>query len=266
VAGLAALAFAFPFLWMLVNSLKSTTSILQDTVLFSWRSIVPTAPSFDNYRTVFGDLAFGHALLNSLVVACGQVVCSVVVATLAGYGFAARRFRGSKVLFALCMSAAFIPVEAILLPLYRLTEDMGLLSTSLGLFLPFVFHPLGMFVMQQAFSELPAEMFEAARLDGAGRFREFLRIALPNVLPGIATVVIVQFIWSSNNYLWPLVAMQDPSGQVAQVVLGSYQSVPNHPMVGEMFAASTVLTVPVVLVGVVLQRYYVRGLVSSSVK
>ncbi|MFJ5956644.1 carbohydrate ABC transporter permease [Paenarthrobacter sp. NPDC092416] len=251
---------------MTLSSFKTSGAIIGDAAPLSWRSFIPAQPVIENYIRIFGELGFGGSLFNTVVVAIGQVAGSVVTASLAGYAFARIQFPMRNFLFGLCLLASFIPVEAILLPLYKITQDLGMVSTYTGLFVPLMFHPFGLFIMRQAFADLPNELTEASQIDGAGRWRDFWNICLPNVRPALLTLVIIQFIWSCNNYLWPLVAMQDPEKQVAQVVIGAYKSVPNSPMFGEMFAAATAVTLPLVLVAIVLQRHYVRGLVTTGLK
>jgi multiple sugar transport system permease protein len=262
-AGLVLLAvvFGFPWLWMALSAFKTTQSIVADAYPLSWRSFVPAAPTLGNLQRLFGDFGFGPTLVNTAIASAGQVLGSLLVCTLAGYAFARIRFRFRSALFGLCLVGAFIPIEAEVVPLYRVVEQLGLVSTYPVLFLPFVFNPFGVFLMRQSFRDIPDDLFEAAALDGAGPVGIFRRIALPNVRPALATLALVQFIWSWSNYFWPLVAMQDPGKQVAQVAMAALATSANYqPRYGEMFAAATVVTVPLIGLAIVLQRAYVRGM------
>ncbi|MCP8940122.1 carbohydrate ABC transporter permease [Alsobacter sp. SYSU M60028] len=258
--------FGFPILWAALSSLKSTNDIVTGTFPLSWSSFVPLRPTLENYVYLFTQLKFQNNLMNTAIAAAGQVSIAVVASSLAGYAFARLRFPGSDMVFALLLLTAFIPVEAIIVPLYQVMQQLGLVSTYPALFLPFACNPFGVFLMRQAFRDIPVEMDEAARIDGAGPFRIFISIALPNVKPTIATLVLIQFIWSWNAYLWPLVVMQDPNKQIAQVAIANLKSIPNFPMDGPLFAAATAVTIPLVILSICLQRYYVRGLVSSGMK
>lgn len=258
--------FVFPIAWAAFSSLKSTNTIITGTYPLSWGSFLPRAPTFENYVYLFTELSFQKNLLNTVIAACGQVGIAVVASSLAGYAFARLHFPGNNLVFALLLLTAFVPVEAIIVPLYKIMQWLGLVSTYPALFLPFACNPFGIFLMRQAFREIPLEMEEAAKIDGAGPFRIFLTIALPNVRPTLATLVLIQFIWSWNAYLWPLVVMQDPEKQIAQVAIANLNSIPNFPMDGPLFAAATTVTIPLVILSIVLQRYYVRGLVSSGMK
>jgi multiple sugar transport system permease protein len=258
--------FVFPILWAALLSLKSTHALITQQVPLTWGSIIPLHPTFENYRMLFGELGFQRNLLNSLIAGAGQVTLAVVTSSLAGYAFARLKFRGRDALFALLLLTAFIPVESIIVPLYQIVQGLGLVSTYTALCLPFAGSPFGIYLMRQSFREIPIELEEAARIDGAGPLRIFFGIALPNVLPSLATLILIQFIWSWNAYIWPLVIIQEPSRQIAQVAIAALKSVPNAPMDGPLFAAATAATLPLVALATALQRYYVRGLVSSGLK
>jgi ABC-type glycerol-3-phosphate transport system permease component len=263
---LVGLLFFFPILWAALMSFKSTPAIIAERFPLTWKSVLPTSPTIDNYVTLFTSIGFGRSLLNTMIASLGQVSASVIVATLAGYAFARLRFPGRDLLFALILSTAFVPLETILVPLYNVARALGLTSTYPALFLPFIANPFGIYLMRQSFAEIPVELDDAAHIDGASRWRVFWRIALPNVKPALATLVLIQFIWSWNNYLWPLVIIQNPNMQIAQVSLAALKSIPNFPMDGPLFAGATILTVPLVLLAIVLQRYYVRGLMTSGIR
>lgn len=261
-----ALGFAFPILWALLLSFKSTDSIVATRYPLDIWSFIPPDPTTENFGLLFGELAFGRNLLNTLIASAGQVVLAVITSTLAGYAFARLRFPGRNVLFAAALATSFVPLEIILVPLYQVVNGMGLRSTYPALFLPFACQPFGIYLMRQAFLSLPVELDDAARVDGAGTFRIFRKIALPNVKPALATLVLIQFIWSWNAYLWPLVIMQDPKKQIAQVALSSMKSSPNFPLDGPLFAGVTVVTLPLVALAIWLQKYYVRGLMTSGIR
>ncbi|MEV5821927.1 carbohydrate ABC transporter permease [Micromonospora harpali] len=264
---LVAVLFGFPLLWMALSAFKTTASVVADAYPLTWRSVLPSDPTLGNLSRLFGELGFGRTMWNTAVASAGQILGSLVVCTLAGYAFARIRFRFREPLFALCMVGAFIPIEATVVPLYEVVRDLGLLSTYPVLFLPFVCNPFGVFLMRQGFRDIPEELFEAAAVDGAGVGTLFWRIALPNVRPTLASLALIQFIWSWSNYFWPLVAMQDPKRQVAQVAMAALQTnANNQPMYGEMFAAATVITIPLVLLSISLQRYYVRGMLTAGLK
>jgi ABC-type glycerol-3-phosphate transport system permease component len=268
VAGLLVVAifFAFPIVWSALSSLKSTDDIVKFRYPLTWKTFIPPFPTLENYFALFFQLNFQRALFNTIIASAGQVTIAVVTSTLAGYAFARLRFPLRNVLFGLLLLTAFIPLEVILVPLYEVARGMGLVSTYPALFLPFACSPFGIYLMRQAFNSIPVELDDAARVDGASTLKIFWRIALPNVRPALATLVLIQFIWSWNAYLWPLVIIQDPAMQIAQVAIAGYKSVPNFPLDGPLFAGVTVVTIPLVALAIILQRYYVRGLMSSGIR
>lgn len=261
-----ALVFAFPILWMFLSAFKSTRSIVEDAFPLSWKSFVPAHPVLDNFVHLFTQLGFAQNFLNTVIVSVCQVALTVVVATLAGYALSRLNFRGRELVFVLCLVGAFVPVEAMVIPMYSIAKGLGLMSTYQGIFLPFGFSPFAIYLMRQSFRSLPMATFESAQLDGAGQWKSFWHVGLPGVRPALASLILIQFIGSWSNYFWPLVAMQDPRRQVAQVAVAGYADNANTPLYGEIFAASVLLTVPLVVLALALQKHYVAGLASSGLK
>jgi ABC-type glycerol-3-phosphate transport system permease component len=204
--------------------------------------------------------------MNTLIAASGQVTGALLTSTLAAFVFARMRFPGRDVLFAFTMLTAFVPFDVVVVPLYVVMRTLGLVSTYWALFLPFSFSPFGIFLMRQAFLEVPRELDEAATIEGASYLRIFWSIILPNARPALVTLALIQFMWSWNSYLWPLVIMQDPNRQVVQVTIAKFRTVANYPLFGELFAAAAAATIPILILFFLLQRYYVRGMLVSGMK
>jgi ABC-type glycerol-3-phosphate transport system permease component len=261
-----AAVYAFPIVWAALSSFKSTADVLALRYPLTWKSFIPERWTLENYAMIFTSFNFQRSLYNTAVASCGQVVLAVITSTLAGYAFARLRFPGRDILFGMLLLTSFIPLEVILVPLYNVVSGMGLASTYPALFLPFSCSPFGIYLMRQSFRSIPAALDDAARVDGAGAWRIFWRIALPNVKPALATLVLIQFIWSWNNYLWPLVIMQKPEMQIAQVALTGLNDSQNYPLDGPLFAAVSVVTIPLVLLAITLQRYYVRGMMTAGIR
>lgn len=263
---LIAAVFAFPIIWSALSSLKTTDDVVKFRYPLTVWTFLPPFPTLENYAALFFHLNFGRTLLNTIIASGGQVLIAVITSTLAGYAFARLRFPLRNTVFVILLLTSFVPLEVILVPLYEVVRGMGLVSTYPALFLPFACSPFGIFLMRQAFQSIPVELDDAARVDGASTLKIFWRIALPNVKPALATLVLIQFIWSWNAYLWPLVIIQDPNMQIAQVAISGFKSVPNFPLDGPLFAGVTVVTIPLVAIAIILQRYYVRGLMSSGIR
>ena len=228
---LLALFLAFPLLWMFATSLKSTSAFISDAYPLSWRSFLPAHATLQNFTQLFSVYDFGRNIANTVIVSIGQVGGSLILCPLAGYAFARLYIPFRRLLFVVCLLPAFVPIEVVVVPLYTVMKALGLLSTYPALFLPFVVSPFGIFLMRQSFLEIPGEVFEAAEMDGASAWRSFRSVGLPNVVPALATLVLISFIWSWSNFFWPLIAMQKPSGQVAQVAMGNLVSNPECPRI-----------------------------------
>ena len=261
-----AFLFAFPIAWATLTSFKSTPEIVATRYPLTWKSFFPPHPTLENYGLLFGQLNFARYLGNTFIASSGQVILAVITSTLAGSAFARLRCPGRDFIFAATLLPAFIPLAVIVGPLYQIVTGMGLAGTYPALFLPFSCQPFGIFLMRQSFASIPIELDDAARVDGASTWKIFRRIALPNVGPALATLVLIQFIWSWSAYLWPLVIMPDPKKQIAQVMLAGMKSSPNFPLDGPLFAGVTVVTIPLVALAIILQRYYVRGLMTSGIR
>src|SRR3954452_3073438 len=258
--------FIVPFAWMILTSFKPTEDVFRSTGPLTWKTFIPPAPTLTNYISIFTQWNFGRDLLNPLTAASGQVIGACLTSTLAAFVFARMKFPGRDVLFAFTMLTAFVPFDVVVVPLYIVMRSLNLVSIYWALFLPFSFSPFGIFLMRQAFLEVPRELDEAATIEGASYLRIFWSIILPNAVPSLVTLALIQFMWSWNSYLWPLVIMQDPNRQVVQVTIAKFRTIANFPLFGELFAAASAATLPIMLLFFWLQRYYVRGMLVSGMK
>lgn len=260
------MVFIFPFAWMFLTSFKSSFEVFRYATPLTWKTFIPPEPTLENYRQIFIQWHIEKNMLNSVISAVGQMLSTLIVCPLAGFVFSRLQFRGRDLIFGLVMVSAFIPLQVIMVPLYSVMRTLGLVSTYPALFLPFTFSPFGVFLMRQAFMDIPKELDEAASVEGASPFQIFLRVIMPNAKPALATLALIQFMWNWNNFLWPLIIMQDPNKQVVQVAIAKFQAIQNWPLFGEMFAAASVATIPVLVLFLALQRYYVRGMLMSGMK
>ena len=261
-----AFVFLTPFVWMFATSFKPTSDVFRYTAPLTWMTFIPPSPTVANYVSIFATWNFHRDLMNTLIAAGGQVIGACLTSTLAAFVFARVRFRGRDVLFAFTMLTAFVPFDVVVVPLYIVMRSLGLVSSYWALFLPFSFSPFGIFLMRQSFLEIPRELDEAATIEGANLFQVFWHIILPNTKAALVTLALIQFMWSWNSYLWPLVIMQDPNKQVVQVTIAKFRTVANYPMFGELFAAASAATIPLLILFFLLQRYYVRGVLVSGMK
>lgn len=258
--------FLLPYAWVIASSFKPQAAIFRDLSPLSWRTFVPSEPTLANIATLFRERGAGRALVNSAVVSLGQVVGTLVLCSTAAYGLARIRFRGANVVFALVLLTFLLPLESLMVPLYIAVSGMGLQDTLAGVFLPWIASPFGLFLLRGAFEELPRELDEAARIDGAGHWRTFWSVVLPNVRTALATLALVTFLFSWNAFLWPLVVLSSPWNAVVQMAVAQSVAPGQLPNWGETFAGVTIATVPLILLYLVLQRFFVRGIAASALK
>lgn len=265
-SGLLLLAFLGPFVWILSSSFKSQAHIFADVTPLGVKTFIPTAPTISNYTSAFTTDHVGQALENSLIVSVAQVALTLLLAVPAAYALTRLRFRGQGLLFGLIFLTFMVPAEAIVIPLFQIASQLHVENTLPGVFLPFIASPFALFLMRQAFSEVPIELDEAARLDGASHLRIMTRVILPNVRSALATLALMTFLFSWNAFLWPLIVIQASNLQLVQVAI-ALNAVPGElPNWGTVFAGAVIASLPVIVLFLALQRYFVRGIVMSGLK
>lgn len=250
-----------PFAWMVLGSLKSNAELRQ--VPPTWW---PESASMDNYVELFSRLNFGQYFTNSIIVAVAVTAGNLLFCSMVGYALVMLDFRGKKVLFALILGTLMIPGVVTFVPLFVLVANAGLVNTLPGLFLPFLVSPFGVFLMRQYMLGLPRELLDAARVDGAGELRIFGRVFLPLCGPALATLGILTFLGSWNNFLWPLVVAQTEDTYTLPVALALYSTGQNATQYGLLLAGATVVVIPVLAVFMVFQRRFIQGIATTGLK
>lgn len=266
VLAIVVVVFALPYLWIVSSGFKGQTEIFKDMSPVSWRTFFPVDAVLDNFVELFVEKGVGVALGNSLAIAAIEVLGALVVCSLAAYALTRMSFRGRGVIFALILATFMLPVEAMVVPLYRVVSGLGIEDSLWAVALPGVASVFGLFLLRQSFEQIPTELDEAARIDGAGHLRIFWSVILPNVRTSLATLILVKFLFSWNAFLWPLVAIQTQENQVIQVAV-AHSAAPDYlPNWGLTFAGAAVATIPLLLLFLLLQRYFVRGLATTGMK
>ena len=265
VLGLGAIVFLFPFYYMVVGSLQTDP----DPTL-AGAVPDPANLTLDNYVNVNERISLLTGLVNSGIFTGGVLLCTVVLGVLAGYALAMLQWRGRNAVFALALLVQVIPFQLLQIPLYVLiARDYGLADSHVGMILPFAINSTAVIIFRQYFLQLPKELFEAARIDGAGELKLLWNVALPLVLPALVTAVLLTFIGPWNEFLWPFLITKDASLQPLAVSLANYisnvASSTDNPF-GAILAGAVVLAAPVVVLFIVFQRYFVSTDLGSGVK
>ncbi len=260
--GVSAALTMLPFVWVLSGSLRSLDEFRSDPG--AW---LPSEPTVENYGRLFESAGFGTFLVNSLVVAAITVAGNVLGGALAGYALAKLPFRGKRLAFASVMTALMMPFSALFVTQFVVTVNLGLVDTLAGIALPAVVLPISVFICRQYAASIPDELLEAARMDGAGEWRVFREVFLPLSGPALATVTIMSFLASWNNFIWPLIVAQQTETYTLPVGLAATrQAAQNVTDYGLVLAGAVVVMLPVLVVFLLLQRYFVQGIAATGLK
>lgn len=251
-----------PFIWMISVGFDRTANI---TMPFPPR-LIPESFSIFNYELVLENGRLLKSYLNSGIVTITSVILSVGSSLLAGYAFSKGKFKGKRILFFVVLGTLMIPMEPRLIPLYTLFNKVGLLNTFWPLILPPIINGMLIFLCKQFFDQLPDELGEAAQIDGAGEFKIFYQVFLPLAGPISATMIILSFIWSWNDFMWPLVVLNDQSLQTIPLFLASFSLENGTSLGGLTMALATASVLPIIVLYLFLQRYIIQSIALSGVK
>ena len=261
VLGAGLVVLVGPFLWMLQGSFRPNRELQQ--VPPSW---IPEHPTLDNYRQLFQVLDFPTFFFNSAFVAASITIGNLVFCSMLGYALAKLRFPGKRTIFALVLGTLMVPAVVLFVPLFVLVSNLGMANSYPGLIFPFLAGPFGVFLMRQFILGLPDELIQAARVDGASEFRIFRSIIMPLCKPVLATLGILTFLTSWNQFLWPLVVAQSEDKYTLPVALAIYSIGEKRANYGLLMAGSVIVVIPVLLVFLALQRHFVRGIAMTGIK
>jgi len=256
----AALVTLFPLAWMVSASLMrpGEASTYPPPML-------PHAATLANYRLLFAEHGIVRQVANSLLISLLATALSLTFNLSAGYAFAKLQFSGRERAFRLLMGALIIPAQVTMMPLFLMLKEMGLVNSYAGALVPWLASVFGIYLVRQYALTIPDEILEAARMDGAGELRIFASVVLPLLKPIIVTLAVLTFLGSWNDFMWPLIVLTDHALQTLPVALAALSR--EHVQDVELMMAGAVITVlPVLLLFLALQRYYMRGLLVGSVK
>jgi len=250
-----------PFLWMVASSVKTPAELHH--VPPTW---IPQTFTLDNYTTIFTKLNFPQYFVNSVIVAAVVVGSNLLFCSMIGYALAKLRFRGKSAVFLLVLATIMVPQTVYLVPLFVLMSNLGLVNSYAGLILPFAAQAFGVFLMRQFIQGIPDELLEAARMDGAGEFTVFRKVVLPLLGAPLATLGILTFLGSWNNFLWPLIIATSDQMFTLPVAVATFSIGQNTADYGLLMAGSVVLIAPVLLIFLLLQRFVQQGIATTGLK
>ncbi|MFJ4253888.1 carbohydrate ABC transporter permease [Microbacterium sp. NPDC090003] len=262
---IGALAALVPFYYMVIGALQRT----RETSLFGLLPL-PQNLTFDNFVAINQSVNLLGSLLNSLIFTAGVVGCTLVFGLLVGYALAVLSFRGRGMVFALVLLVQAIPFQLLMIPLYvMVVRYFGLADNFIGMILPFAINSVAVLIFRQYFLQIPRDVFDAARIDGASEVRILLFIAVPLVRPAVLTAMLVTFIGPWNEFLWPFLVTKDATKQTLAVSLANFSqtngSFLDNPM-GAVLAGACVLAVPVVVLFLLFQRHFTSANLGSAIK
>ena len=260
VSILLAVVAMIPFLWMISTSLKSRGALM--SIPIEW---IPDEPTLDAYREVFSRFPFMRTIGNSLLVSVSFTLITLISASMAAFAFAKIRFRGSDVILKLYLAMMMIPTQVTMIPLFIIMNRLGFIDSYASVILPSIFKPFAVFMLVQQMKSIPNDYLDAARVDGAGIFHVYGRIALPLCAPTLATLAVTTFMESWNDYLWPLLMLTDRNKMTLPIALSTLNGQYNTEY-NVLMAGSLISMIPIIIIYLCAQKQFKNGLMAGGIK
>ena len=258
--GILCFIFLMPIVWVVFSSFKPAGE------LFAWPpSLIGKNPGLDNYILALEEGDFVRYFVNTVMVSLIATLLTVVVNVMAGYVFAKYHFRGERLLFGMVMVTLMIPLEVIMIPIFKVIVATKLYDSLWGLIIPAVASPTAVFLVRQYYVPIPNELMEAARIDGASEQQIFLRVMLPLAKPVVSVLCIFSFMWRWNDYLWPKLVINNKRNYTLQLALDNFSGEYSVDW-NSLLAMSVISMIPVLIVFVTLQKYIIGGMTAGGVK
>ncbi|MEV0286178.1 carbohydrate ABC transporter permease [Kribbella sp. NPDC050820] len=251
---------AAPFYWLIIGSTLTASEVFANPP-----HLLPGDQLLTNWANLFGERGYLRPVVNSIAISIIYVIAGMLICLCGGYAFAKFQFRGKAFLFGFVIATLAIPNQVTLVPLFQTMVKLGWLNSYQALILPGLAYPFGLFLMRQAMQSVPDELIQAARIDGAGEFRILFRIVSPTVRPALAALGIFLFLAIWNDFIWPLVVLRSEDAYTIPVALASFTDA-RATDYGELILATTISVIPVALLFIFMQRYFVSGLLGGAVK
>ncbi len=261
---LLSLVFLLPYFWMLGSAFKPRSELFAYVNPVSWRTFVPLSPTWDNFRQLFA-MNFQRNVFNSLLLSIVTVVGSMFICSSMAYIFSRFEFPGRKAIYAVVVFTMMVPFEARMIPSFLVVQNLGLGDTFTALWLPWLVDAFQIMLFTNHFEAIPADLHNAAVIDGCPHWKIFYKILLPNIVPALISGGLIKFFFAWDSYVWPLIILRKPTWQVLGVAIANLFT--DQRIAWELvFASSLLSTIPVLLLFLLLQKYYVAGMTSGGVK
>ncbi|MBS2968224.1 carbohydrate ABC transporter permease [Metabacillus sp. KIGAM252] len=250
----------FPFYWMFIGSTNESGKMFTNPP-----TLLPGTKLVENYQNLNSAIDVSRVLFNSLFVSLLYVVSALIVCSLAAYALAKLEFKGKNLIFTAFLLSMMIPYQATLIPLFQMMSSAGWLNTYFAVIAPQICYPFAIFLLRQNFLAFPTELIEAARLDGASELKIFAKVVMPAMRPSLAAASIFLFMTQWNNFLWPLVVLNDSSMHTFPVALSSLMGL-SYIDYGQVMMGVSIATIPIIIFFLVLQKQFISGMLGSAVK
>lgn len=259
---ICAISMVTPFLWMVL------TSFMTEAQIFSYPpKFLPEPFIISNYQNTANQIPIVRYFFNSLFVSVTTTIGQVIIASMAGFVFAKFNFKFKEPLFLIILATMMIPPQVNIIPLFYIMKELHWIDTFQALIVPGLFGGFGIFLMRQWFKSIPDALLEAAKIDGCNLFQSFFKIALPLALPAIATLAIFTFISSWNSFMWPLIVTNSENIRTLPVALAAFKGSFRETIEwGQLMSCAVITTLPAIVVFIIGQKFFIRGLISAGVK
>lgn len=257
---LLALLAMVPFFWMISTSLKSRGALM--SIPIEW---IPEEPTVDAYVKVFSRFPFARTIGNSLLISVSYTFITLLSSSMAAFAFAKLRFPGAEGLLKCYIATMMIPTQVTMIPLFVVMNKLGLIDSYASVILPSIFRPFAVFLLVQQMRSIPNDYLDAARIDGAGMFQVFCKVALPLCVPSLATLSITTFMESWNDYLWPLLMLTDRNKMTLPIALSTLNGQFNTEY-NVLMAGSLISMIPIILIYIFAQKYFKNGMMAGGIK
>lgn len=261
VLGAVGVSMLVPFAWMVIASLRDKAEFFREI-----DALLPTGPHWENYISAWTTVPFGAFFTNSVIVAVAVTAGQVATSALAAYAFARLRFRGRDALFMAYLSTMMIPAQVTLIPLFVMMVELKWIDTYAALIVPSLASAYGCFLLRQFFMTIPAELEDAAFLDGAGHWSIFSRIVLPLSKPALAAFGVIAFLGSWNSFVWPLIVINRPTMKTLPIGLQSLQGFYGDANWSVLMAGAVIAAAPMVVLFLFAQRFFIEGITLTGIK